>query len=255
MKSVRLRNCEIFHYAQFLEETVDVKTENSVPEEQQTTGEDNEEEQQTTGEDNEEEQQTTGEDNEEEQQQQRTGEDNQEEPADEDSEDNEEEEEPKGPLTAVESTCILSDMVSKLTLIHEPASRPLPFVDESIAQKFLNCHKKAKDSTEISEADDIRTLEHCFQRYFKPEILSGENLFDCYYCRSLDQTQSKCFLFIFRKVRIHLFFFLLEKVLTEATRQTVFFQLPPILPLFLKRFQMVCEIKVFFLKNIFFSSF
>jgi hypothetical protein len=225
MKSVRLRNCEIFHQPQFLEETVDVKTENSVPEEQQTTGEDNEEEQQ-----------------------QRTGEDNQEEPADEDSEDNEEEEEeePKGPLTAVESTYILSDMVSKLTLIQETASRPLPFVDESIAQKFLNCHKKAKDYTEISEADDVRTLEHCFQRYFKPEILSGENLFDCYYCRSLDQTQSKCFLFIFRKDRIHLFFFLLEKVLTEATRQTVFFQLPPILPLFLKRFQMVCEMKVFF---------
>jgi len=88
-------------------------------------------------------------------------------------------------------------MVSKLTLIHEPASRPLPFVDESIAQKFLNCSKTTKDSAIISETDNIKTLEDCFQRYFKPETLSGENLFDCYYCRSLDQTQSKNFRLIF----------------------------------------------------------
>jgi hypothetical protein len=179
----------MLHHLHFIEETVDVKAENPVPQEE-------EEAQQPTGEDNQEEQPTA----EENQEEQPTGEDNQEEPADEDSEDNEEEEEePKGPLTAVESTCILADMVSKLTLIHETASRPLPFVDESIAQKFLNCHKKAKDSNEISETDDIRTLNDCFQRYFKPEILSGENLFDCYYCRSLDQTQSKSYLFIFRR--------------------------------------------------------
>ncbi len=128
-------------------------------------------------------------------------------------------------------------MVSKLTLIHETASRPLPFVDESIAQKFLNCSKTTKDSTIISETDNIKTLEDCFQRYFKPETLSGENLFDCYYCRSLDQTQSKNFrLIFFSYLNINL-----EKVLTEATRQTVFFQLPPILPVFLKRFQMVSK--------------
>ncbi|CAF3482047.1 unnamed protein product [Adineta steineri] len=140
-----------------------------------------------------------------------------EEQADEESEDDDEEES-KGPLTAVESTCMLSDMVSKLTLIHETASRPLPFVDENLAQKFLNCHKTVKNSSVPDETDNIKTLEQCFQRYFKPETLSGENLFDCYYCRSVDKTQ--------------------KKVLTEATRQTVFFQLPPILPVFLKRFQM-----------------
>jgi hypothetical protein len=86
---------------------------------------------------------------------------------------------------------MLSNMISKLTLIQETSSRPLPFVDESIAQKFLNCPKTKKDSTEMNETDNIKTLEDCFQRYFKPEILSGENSFDCYYCRSLDQTQSK----------------------------------------------------------------
>ena len=85
-------------------------------------------------------------------------------------------------------------MVSKLTLIHETTSRPLPFVDETIAQKFLSCPKLSNDSTETSETDDIRTLQDCFQRYFKPEILSGENSFDCYYCRSLDQTQSRSLL-------------------------------------------------------------
>lgn len=89
---------------------------------------------------------------------------------------------------------MLADMVSKLTLIHETASRPLPFVDESIAQKFLNCSKTITASTTTDETDNIKTLEDCFQRYFKPEILSGENLFDCYYCRSLDQTQSKSFI-------------------------------------------------------------
>ncbi len=150
----------------FIEESVDVKTDNPVQEE---------EEEQTTVKDNDEEkQQSAGEDSEN---------DNEE----------EEEEESKGPLTAVESTCMLSDMVSKLTLIHETASRPLPFVDESIAQKFLNCSKTTKDSAINSETDNIKTLEDCFQRYFKPETLSGENLFDCYYCRSLDQTQSKNF--------------------------------------------------------------
>ena len=82
-------------------------------------------------------------------------------------------------------------MVSKLTLIHETTSRPLPFVDENIAQKFLNCPKSSNASTENSETDDIKALHQCFQRYFKPELLSGENSFDCYYCRSLDQTQSK----------------------------------------------------------------
>ncbi|CAF3378897.1 unnamed protein product [Rotaria sp. Silwood1] len=139
-------------------------------------------------------------------------------PNSDDSDEDEEEEESKGPLTTVESTCVLSDMVSKLTLIHETASHPLPFVDESIAQKFLSCPKATKDAIITNETDDIKTLEQCFQRYFKPETLSGENLFDCYYCRSLDQSQ--------------------KKVLTEAVRQTVFFQLPPILPVFLKRFQM-----------------
>lgn len=88
---------------------------------------------------------------------------------------------------------MLSDMVSKLTLIHETSSRPLPFVDENIAQKFLSCSKTTKDSTTTDETDNIKTLEDCFQRYFKPEILSGENLFDCYYCRSSDPTQSKNF--------------------------------------------------------------
>ncbi|CAF0814196.1 unnamed protein product [Adineta ricciae] len=135
-----------------------------------------------------------------------------------DEENEEDEEENEGPLTTVESTCMLADMVSKLTLIHETTSRPLPFVDESLSQKFLNCSKTVKESPITDETDDIHTLEQCFQRYFKPETLSGENSFDCYYCRSLDRTQ--------------------KKVLTEAVRQTIFFQLPPVLPLFLKRFQM-----------------
>jgi ubiquitin C-terminal hydrolase len=83
-------------------------------------------------------------------------------------------------------------MVSKLTLIHETASRPLPFVDENLAQQFLSCNKTTRKGSIITnETDDIKGLEQCFQRYFKPETLSGENLFDCYYCRSLDQTQSK----------------------------------------------------------------
>jgi len=156
----------------FVEESVDVKTDNPCEEEQPTV-EEQEDEEQSAGEDNE-----------------------------------EEEEESKGPLTTVESTCMLSDMVSKLTLIHETASRPLPFVDESIAKKFLNCHKTTKDSITTDETDNIKILDQCFQRYFKPETLSGENLFDCYYCRSLDQTQSTIdciflltffYLFIFRK--------------------------------------------------------
>ncbi|UJR35643.1 hypothetical protein I4U23_028393 [Adineta vaga] len=137
---------------------------------------------------------------------------------DDDKDDEEEDDETEKPLTTVESTCMLADMVSKLTLIHETTSRPLPFVDENLSQKFLNCPKTVKESVATSETDDIRTLEQCFQRYFKSETLSGENSFDCYYCRSLDRTQ--------------------KKVLTEAVRQTVFFQLPPVLPLFLKRFQM-----------------
>ena len=153
----------------FIEESVDVKSDKPIQEEeveeQQPNVEDNEEEQQPTAEDSEEEQAAGG-------------------------EESEEDEEPKGPLTAVESTCILADMVSKLTLICETASRPLPFVDETIAENFLNCHKKTKDSITTDETDNIKTLEQCFQRYFKPETLSGENLFDCYYCRSLDQTQS-----------------------------------------------------------------
>ena len=115
--------------------------------------------------------------------------------ADEDDDDDDDEEEdgdePKGPLTAVESTCTLSDMVSKLTLIHETSSRPLPFVDASTAEQFLNCHLKKGDAATADEAEDIRTLEHCFQRYFKPETLTGENSFDCYYCRSLEKGQSK----------------------------------------------------------------
>jgi hypothetical protein len=94
---------------------------------------------------------------------------------------------------------MLADMVSKLTLIHETASRPLPFVDEIIAQNFLNCYKTTKDSIASDDTDNIKTLEQCFQRYFKPETLSGENLFDCYYCRSLDRTQSKIVFLILRK--------------------------------------------------------
>lgn len=82
-------------------------------------------------------------------------------------------------------------MVSKLTLIHEKESRPLPFVDENIAQKFLNCFNSSNNSKIADDTENISTLEQCFQRYFKPETLSGENLFDCYFCRSLDQTQSK----------------------------------------------------------------
>ena len=108
-----------------------------------------------------------------------------------DEENEEDEEENEGPLTTVESTCLLADMVSKLTLIHETTSRPLPFVDESLSQKFLNYSKTVKESATTDETDDIHTLEQCFQRYFKPETLSGENSFDCYYCRSLDRTQSK----------------------------------------------------------------
>ncbi|CAF2759720.1 unnamed protein product [Rotaria sp. Silwood2] len=173
-------------------ESVDIKTDNSIQEEK---------EHQTTKNSEEEEEEV------------------EEKPSSDDSdEDEEKEEEPKGPLTTVEATCVLSDMVSKLTLIHETASNPLPFVDEGIAQKFLNCPKATNDSITTNETDDIKTLEQCFQRYFKPETLTGENLFDCYYCRSLDPTQ--------------------KKVLTEAVRQSVFFQLPPILPIFLKRFQM-----------------
>ncbi|CAF0759643.1 unnamed protein product [Rotaria sordida] len=173
-----------------INESVDIKTDNPNQEEQeQQTIKNNEEEEEEV----------------------------EEKPASDDS-DEDEQEESKGPLTTVESTCVLADMVSKLTLIHETASHPLPFVDESIAQRFLKCPKPIDDTITTNETDDIKTLEHCFQRYFKPETLSGENLFDCYYCRSLDQTQ--------------------KKVLTEAIRQTVFFQLPPILPIFLKRFQM-----------------
>ena len=112
---------------------------------------------------------------------------NEEEPAADEESDNDEE--PEGPLTAVESTCMLSDMVSKLTLIHETSCRPLPFVDERVAQQFLTCNPTA--ATTSSEAEDIKTLEHCFQRYFKIETLSGENSFDCYYCRSQNPGQSK----------------------------------------------------------------
>lgn len=166
-------------------------------------------------------------------------EENDEEPAgDESGDDGEEEddeEEPEGPLTAVESTCMLADMVSKLTLIHETTSRPLPFVDASLSQKFFNDTQTAKDSAVTDDGDSIRTLEQCFQRYFKPETLTAENRFDCYYCRSLDRTQSKT---SDHSSRSH-HACDLEKVLTEATRQAVFFQMPPILPLFLKRFQMV----------------
>ena len=108
-----------------------------------------------------------------------------------DEDSDEDKEEFKGLLTTVESTCMLSNMISKLTLIHEATSRPLPFVDESISQKFLKCHKTRDQSIEINETDDIKTLDQCLQRYFKPEILSGENLFDCFYCRSLDQIQSR----------------------------------------------------------------
>lgn len=139
---------------------------------------------------------------------------------------------------------MLSDMVSKLTLIQETTSRPLPFVDEIISQKFLSCLKLPSDTTENSGTDDIRALQDCFQRYFKPETLSGENSFDCYYCRSLDQTQSMCFCRQFFQRKNTHNFYSVEKVLTEATRQTVFFQLPPVLPIFLKRFQMVSLLKI-----------
>ena len=107
--------------------------------------------------------------------------------AEEEEDDDDEDEE----VTTTESVCVLADMVSKLTLIHETSSRPLPFVDQTIAQKFLNCLKTTKNTSEITDTDNIKALADCFQRYFKPEILSGENLFDCYYCRSNDPTQSK----------------------------------------------------------------
>ena len=111
--------------------------------------------------------------------------------AEEEEDDDDEDEEVKKSLTTTESVCVLADMVSKLTLIHETSSRPLPFVDQTIAQKFLNCLKTTKNTSEITDTDNIKALADCFQRYFKPEILSGENLFDCYYCRSNDPTQSK----------------------------------------------------------------
>lgn len=96
-------------------------------------------------------------------------------------------------MKSVESTCVLADMVSKLTLIHETSSQPLPFVDENIAKKFLTCHQTSSDSI-TTETDDIKKLDQCFQRFFKPETLSNENLFDCYFCRSLDQSQSMFFI-------------------------------------------------------------
>jgi hypothetical protein len=95
--------------------------------------------------------------------------------------------ESQGSLTTVESTCILSDMVSNLTLIHETSSRPLPFVDRCLAQQFLNCKQNV---TNTDETEVIQTLEHCFDRYFKIETLTGENSFDCYYCRSLHPEHS-----------------------------------------------------------------
>ena len=108
---------------------------------------------------------------------------------DNDDDDDESDNEPKGPLTTTQSTCILADMVSKLTLIHETSSRPLPFVDEHIAQQFLTCNRTG--TTTSAETEDVKTLEHCFQRYFKSELLSGDNSFDCYYCRTLEHGQSK----------------------------------------------------------------
>ncbi|CAF1256793.1 unnamed protein product [Rotaria magnacalcarata] len=186
-------------------ESVDTKTENSIQEDKEPEAvNQNNDEGQAAGE--EEEKQLNGDD---------SNEDDDNDNNKEEEED--EEEESKGPLTSVESTCVLADMVSKLTLIHETASYPLPFVDRTIAQKFLDC-RTSKNSITPNETDGIKKLEQCFQRYFKSETLSGDNSFDCYYCRSFDKTQ--------------------KKVLTEAIRQTVFFQLPPILPIFLKRFQM-----------------
>ena len=114
---------------------------------------------------------------------------NEDEPVADEESDNDDE--PEGPLTAVESTCMLSDMVSKLTLIHETSCRPLPFVDECLAQQFLACNPSA-NKTGDETTEDIKTLEQCFQRYFKSETLSGENSFDCYYCRSQNPGQSKC---------------------------------------------------------------
>ena len=151
--------------------------------------------------------------------------------------------EPKGPLTTTESTCILADMVSKLTLIHETSCRPLPFVDERIAQQFLTCNQTttttAISTSNPEETEEIKSLENCFQRFFRCETLTGENSFDCYYCRSLEQGQSKTSVFTRTERPTVRSFSSIERVLTEATRQTVFFQLPPILPVFLKRFQMV----------------
>ena len=110
-----------------------------------------------------------------------------------------------GPLTSTESTCVLADLVSSLTLIHENASRPLPFVNESIAQQFLNVNQiKSQENDEISE---IKTLEDCFHRYFKMETLSGENSFDCYYCRSLDKEQSKTNFEILSEIQMKRLFF------------------------------------------------
>lgn len=109
-----------------------------------------------------------------------------------DEDESDADEEPKGPLTTTESTCILADMVSKLTLIHETSCRPLPFVDERIAQQFLMCNE-TKNS---EDAGEMKTLDSCFRRFFRCETLSGENSFDCYYCRSLEQGQSKSNCFI-----------------------------------------------------------
>lgn len=114
---------------------------------------------------------------------------------DEDEDESDADEEPKGPLTTTESTCILADMVSKLTLIHETSCRPLPFVDERIAQQFLMCNQ-TNETKNSEDAGEMKTLDNCFQRFFRCETLSGENSFDCYYCRSLEQGQSKSNLFI-----------------------------------------------------------
>ena len=114
---------------------------------------------------------------------------------DEDEDESDADEEPKGPLTTTESTCILADMVSKLTLIHETSCRPLPFVDEHIAQQFLMCNQ-TNETKNSEDAGEMKTLDNCFQRFFRCETLSGENSFDCYYCRSLEQGQSKSNLFI-----------------------------------------------------------
>ncbi|CAF0749235.1 unnamed protein product [Didymodactylos carnosus] len=157
-------------------------------------------------------------------------EDNDQEEKEIEEEDSEILEKPESSSITDDKTCVLEshdetfelvDMISNLTLIsfkqESSPSKPLPFVNDTDAQRFLLCGNAREQETTEKNTDEIDSLERCFQRHLEKEKLSKDNLFDCYHCRSLTKDQSK--------------------VLTEAVRQSAFLQLPPILPIFLKRFQ------------------